>query len=125
MPAAGREASTSLGTNRIDRGLRRGEHPQSVRHGADAPTGLVGTDDRTPAHLVAQRRIGRGGAVRRPMGHLRQSARLYRQAPAFAEDRRGLLQGHPELRMQQHDEGDRARPRCTLAAPNAFEVCNG
>ena len=57
----------AVGTDRIDRRVRRGVRPQPMTPAADAPAGLVRGDDRRVADLLAEFLVGRrgvaGGAV--------------------------------------------------------------
>ena len=60
----GRIHKSAAGSNRVDRGVGRGERPEPVQRAGHFPPDLVGTHDRTAADLGTQRLVGQGGARR-------------------------------------------------------------
>lgn len=103
----GRVVKAPTGTNRVHGGVWCRKRPEPVEHGADPPPGFIGTDDGTPANLVAQGGIGRRGDAGGAMQHVHQTPGRHRQPEALAQQRRDLLQRHTVVFVQQDDEGHR------------------
>ena len=80
-----------------------------MQHGADAPAGLIGTDDGTPADLGTQVCVRRGGHARRAMQGLDEAARRDPEAEAVTQQRRDLLERHAHVFMQEHHKSHGSR----------------
>ena len=101
-----RVVEPAAGANRVDRRLGRGEGPQPVAHGADAPAGFIRRDHGRFPHLLAQCGVGRRGLASRAMQHLREASRCDGQAELGPEQVRDLRQRHTQVRVQPHDQRD-------------------
>ena len=73
--------------DRIGRRVRRRKGPEPVRVAADFPAGFIGRDDRTAAHLRAQRLVGRLRLARRAMDRVDQPAARDGEPEAIAQQR--------------------------------------
>ena len=107
----GRLVKTAPLANRIHRGVRGRERPQPVPHRADAPAGFVWADDGTPADLLAQGGIGRGGHAGRTMQHLHEASGRHRQPEALTQERGHFAERHTDLFVQERNQRDGARPQ--------------
>ena len=103
--------------NGVDDGARRGKHPQPPESSAHLPTGFIGTDDRTAADLIAQRRIRRRRLARGPMERVGHATRPDAQPEPVAQERGDLAVREAEVFIEQHDQRDRVRPEMRAHRP--------
>ena len=102
----GGSVEPAAGANGVDCRLRRGEDPQPVADGADAPAGLIRRDHGTFPDLLAQCRVGRRRLAGGAMQHLREASGRNRQSALRLQQVRDLGQRHAQVRVQLDDQRD-------------------
>ena len=99
---------SAAGADGVDGRVRRGERPEPVGDGADAPAGFVGRDHGRVAHLLAQLGVGRPGVAGGAVQQVGQAARRHLQVEVPPQQVGDLRQRHAHLRVQLDDQRDDA-----------------
>ena len=119
-----RIVETATGANRIDRRCRRGECPQPVADGTNAPAGLVRGDYGAVPYLPAQRRVGRRGLTSGAVQHAGEAPGVTVIPNCVRSRCASFSSGTPNCVCICTTSATAAGPSCTLAAPSASEVCS-
>jgi hypothetical protein len=116
------------GSDPVDHDPGANERPQPRTAPGDPPPGLLGRDDRTLAHALLQRPIGRlevGSHARPARASAWWTPPALNPSPSWPNSRLTLPAGNPNP-LDSHATSATARgPTPTPAAPNASEVCSG
>ena len=118
-------AMDDRGPDGLDRRVGRRKGPQPVEDGTAPPARLIGTNDRTPPDLRAERRVRRRGHARRAMQHLGEPPGVT-VSPTRSRSSVAILSSDtPQCLCNRTVIVTTPGPSCAPAAPNASEVCSG